>query len=214
MRTVTVLLALIISTTSLADLYLVQSGNTWKEIKSLDEIPVGAVVRIGRLSTSGSPNPNPDPNPDPVPSDRVEKITEATEKYVSKKLEAQALLTTIRLFKRPDTNFTNFERGMDRAIDTLGSSSLLPDNQLQAWWDAVKPLANGTYNLQYVKDLDSGVTGANIPSSVTKTVDLLVLGADGNSAVEGSIERLDLGGLLQLIQLIFEILKNLGIFGG
>ena len=70
---------------------------------------------------------------------------------------------------------------------------------------------------RFVNLLDEGVTAATNHLTVTGRADLVVASVSSvipNPTMDKTIERLDLGGLLQLIQLIFQILQDLGIFGG
>lgn len=212
--TATLLIVLFLSVGVRADLFLLHvGGDTWKSIERLDQIPANSVGQVARLTGGTSPPGDGGGNPIPPTSNRKLEVARITKQLITKKLEAQALLTTIQLFVRAD-DLSNFEQAMGLAVQTL-KANLPEGNQVDVWWAQVKPLANGTYDQTFVKDLSEGVAEGTKALGIEQTAAMVaeaVLEQDVPMLM--AIEEFNLGSLLQIIQMVLEILKNLGILNG
>ncbi len=131
------------------------------------------------------------------------------------------------MLNNPKVNPNKIEQGLRVALDHLASNPLFPENKFSEWLDRVSLLANENFTKSYIEQVHLGVIESTKSLSITNSVILLSKAlqtaaavTDGTATVESlqqisqAIEQLNLGVLLELIQMIFKLLLDLGILGG
>jgi len=139
------------------------------------------------------------PNPPPTPGSVAEKVQEISARLLQSKLEAIALSTVINRLSQDDVDQDRLKEALDQSIRTLSASGLFPGNKFSAWREEVLRL--GKLSSSFLKQVETGVRKA-FGLSQPITLASMVLGIGG----------IDLAQLIQIIKLIFELLRDLGIF--
>lgn len=145
--------------------------------------------------------------PDPPTTNISIKAEEISKRLLQSKLEAIALASVINRLSRNDVDQTKLREALDVSIDTLSKSGLFKGNKFKVWKTEILGLGNLSSSM--LKQVDIGIRKAfGITLVSGKVMDWLM--PMQASAVDG-VERIDIGALIQLLQLIFKLLKDLGI---
>ena len=178
-----------------ADLTLLSQGNgTWREIHELSQIPANQPYTVLRVSVDGGPQPP------PGDSSIRDKVAVFSKDCLKNQQEAKALSLVVRLFVRDDADLSKSKAALARAIDVLEGSSVQPQGRYRKWLTKLDEISPAVYTREFINSVDQGLSQAwNLQSGALKS---------------GEIARLDPVNLINLIKLIFELLRDLGIFGG
>ena len=212
------------SLTCLCDIYLLHvGGDNWQEVRNLSDLPfpanqdTTAELRIIRVDSGGGSPPKPNP-----PGDVGAQIERITRETITQQLHATVLLSVVRRVKQARDR----EAAMDEAIKVMAAEPLFEGNKFSEWWQRVKPLAGGNFSEAFFQLIDESVTKATGASSAAAN-SLVAAGITGDAgsivaaAVEGTvgpkaIAEMAGGNFMKIIEFIirlFEILKQLGLFG-
>lgn len=181
-----------------ADDYLVTPKGIWR---IQNGIPVAMTDATDRIHFAGDPGGNPPlppDRPDPPSGDVLDDIKSITKDFVQSEQEATGLVSILRLFLRDDVDESKIEEGLDKAVAVLKASPVFPGNQFDEWWEAVQGLGQD-FDSSFVELLEKGVR---------ETWGL----ARGSMETKADVAAISLPEIIDLIKLILELLKDLGIF--
>jgi hypothetical protein len=190
------------------DIFVGTNKGVWKVSVVDDEPKVQLVWALPTGSVLVWPGVTKPPSPDPAPSDLSKKVESISEGLLKNQLEARAVLSLVEIFNRPNADLSKFKTGMTRAVDLLSSQSLFPDNKFKEWNQRVLSELPQTVTKDHIAQISLGIRSAfNLPARSAIT-------GSTTQANPPNVERVDWVQLIQIIRMIIELLRDLGIFTG
>jgi hypothetical protein len=190
-------------------------GGTWIVTKVgiwevRDGVPVRVTSENDQIVIDGTPLPPDGPGGGDVPpaGSIADKVKAISKQHVKSEEQATALLAVVRVFRRPDIDLTKARSGLRAAMQLL--KPLFDGNSFDKWLAEIETLHAGNYTPSFLASIDKGLASAFDLSSAGAMTDAELQRV---TAAADQTERLDLIKIFEIIRMLIELLRDLGILG-
>jgi len=199
------LILALLTSACFADVFVVTSRGMWKSSVADDgPQPWVKVITFSDTDTvvNGCGAPRDDDDGGGGDATITEKVATISRNTLRNDKEATAVVSVIRVFRRPDVDLSKARAGLAAAINVLKSSPIFPDNKFSEWLAQIESLQPGQYTALFLASVEQGILKA-FPQL-----------KPGKLYNDDDVQKINIIEIIELIRIIIELLRDLGIIGG